>query len=684
MKLFVIIIREVFATLPKSKELDAQKSLEQSIQKINEQTEQENQEIPMPQLSQETKDYIEEVLKYDIKKDALENAVVEPEKIMKNIETDEEKKSEPQKFEPSVENENPKDKLELYAYIGGIGQTVGNGILGFFSFLAFIIGLPVKKIWSLLKMMWAWLDIMFFNSVRTFRQEWSIFKSEVKSARKNILRAIKESPKSLFSIFGHYIKKALNIHPKMFKSITNIALPALAAVALVTTIGYWKGATFALKVENNGQRLGYISDESVYLTAQELVKERLETKTGPAKEVIGTPAYSIALVKPNELTDAQTISDKLVESTNSSITPACGVYINDEFICAIKNEMDAMQLFNGILGEYEKTDENDVVGFVEDVKYVQGLYPDNEETIWDSQKLRQKIQGKKAEAVYYKVQEGDTVSGIAQKNGIRSSELFAMNPSITEMIRIGDELLVSNEVNYLRVKVVKTEVVDEEIPFETIKTDNSNLFKGSKKVKRNGSVGKSQVTRLVTYVDGVRVSAEEINRVTIKNPVDELVDIGTKSATVSRGSKGPKGSGVSGVYNATPTSGKLVWPIIGLYRVNSPYGPRNGGFHGGIDLSGPNASGHIVVAAASGRVTAAGWGGPYGYRVIVDHGGGMSTLYAHCLAGSVSVGVGQSVSAGQAIARVGSTGNSTGPHLHFEVRIGGNRVNPAPYLGLSR
>ena len=684
MKLFVIIIREVFATLPKSKELDAQKSLEQSIQKINEQTEQENQEIPMPQLSQETKDYIEEVLKYDIKEDTLENAVFEPEKIMKNIETDEEKKSEPQKFEPSVENENPKDKLELYAYIGGIGQTVGNGILGFFSFLAFIIGLPVKKIWSLLKMMWAWLDRMFFNSVRTFRQEWSIFKSEVKSARKNILRAIKESPKSLFSIFGHYIKKALNIHPKMFKSITNIALPALAAVALVTTIGYWKGATFALKVENNGQRLGYISDESVYLTAQELVKERLETKTGPAKEVIGTPAYSIALVKPNELTDAQTISDKLVESTNSSITPACGVYINDEFICATKNEMDAMQLFNGILGEYEKTDENDVVGFVEDVKYVQGLYPDNEETIWDSQKLRQKIQGKKAEAVYYKVQEGDTVSGIAQKNGIRSSELFAMNPSITEMIRIGDELLVSNEVNYLRVKVVKTEVVDEEIPFETIKTDNSNLFKGSKKVKRNGSVGKSQVTRLVTYVDGVRVSAEEINRVTIKNPVDELVDIGTKSATVSRGSKGPKGSGVSGVYNATPTSGKLVWPIIGLYRVNSPYGPRNGGFHGGIDLSGPNASGHIVVAAASGRVTAAGWGGPYGYRVIVDHGGGMSTLYAHCLAGSVSVGVGQSVSAGQAIARVGSTGNSTGPHLHFEVRIGGNRVNPAPYLGLSR
>ncbi|MEG1244300.1 MAG: M23 family metallopeptidase, partial [Oscillospiraceae bacterium] len=76
------------------------------------------------------------------------------------------------------------------------------------------------------------------------------------------------------------------------------------------------------------------------------------------------------------------------------------------------------------------------------------------------------------------------------------------------------------------------------------------------------------------------------------------------------------------------------------------------------------------------------WGGPYGNRVIIDHGNGMSTLYAHCLSGSLSVGVGQYVNAGDAIARVGSTGNSTGPHLHFEVRIGGKHVNPAPYLGL--
>ncbi|MEG1614198.1 MAG: peptidoglycan DD-metalloendopeptidase family protein, partial [Oscillospiraceae bacterium] len=335
---------------------------------------------------------------------------------------------------------------------------------------------------------------------------------------------------------------------------------------------------------------------------------------------------------------------------------------------------DASQLFNSILDEYKSDDPNDVVGFIEDVKYVQGLYPDNKETIWDTQKLRDTLKGKKAEAVYYTVQTGDTISGIAHANGLKIAELFAINPGVTENIKIGDQVLVSNQVNYLRIKVVKTEIVNQNIAYETVNTENPKLYKGTKKVKRTGAPGVSQVTQLVTYVDGIRVGVEEINRVTVKEPVSQLVDIGVKSASIS-------GGGSSG-GNVRPTSGKLVWPIVGLYRVNSPYGPRNGGFHRGMDLSGPNASGHLVVAAASGRVTASGWGGPYGNRVIIDHGNGMSTLYAHCLSGSLSVGVGQYVNAGDAIARVGSTGNSTGPHLHFEVRIGGKHVNPAPYLGL--
>ena len=641
------------------------------FKQFNEQTDQ-TQQIPEPKLTQ---DLIEQELttKYnaELNKNIEESEIEITEEIRHDLFQD--GTNEPQEVEPLSNEENNGDKFDIYEYISTIGQTVGKFILKLFSYIWFLIMLPLGKIMSLLKKAWAWLDKAWIDSMRIFAQEFSFFRTEVKSSKINIKKAFKESPKSAWSVFVHYVKKALDRHPTMFKSISNIAMPVVAAVVLISTITYWNSVTFALEVEYNGQKLGYISDESVYLNAQELVKERMQSVSSD-EEVFEEPNYKLTLVKPSELTDAETISDKIVESSESAITPACGIYINDEFICAIKNEMDAIQLFDSILDDYKTDDPNDVVGFIEDVKYVQGLYPDNPETIWDAEKLQKKLTGKKAEAVYYTVQSGDTISGIAHANGLKTAELFALNPGVGETIKIGDQLLVSNQVNYLRIKVVKTEVVNQAIAFETVKNENAKLYKGTTRVKRNGSEGTAQVTQLVTYVDGVRVNTEEINRVTIKNPVSKIVEVGTKSSSISGNFGGSSGG--------TPVAGKrMLWPIIGLYKVNSPYGPRNGGFHRGVDLGGPNASGHVVVAAESGRVTAAGWGGAYGYRVQIDHGGGISTLYAHCLSGSLSVRVGQYVNAGDAIARVGSTGNSTGPHLHFEVRVGGRQVNPMGYIG---
>jgi murein DD-endopeptidase MepM/ murein hydrolase activator NlpD len=112
------------------------------------------------------------------------------------------------------------------------------------------------------------------------------------------------------------------------------------------------------------------------------------------------------------------------------------------------------------------------------------------------------------------------------------------------------------------------------------------------------------------------------------------------------------------------------------FAINSPYGPRDGGFHPGIDMAGP--SGTPIVACRSGQVVIAGWLGGYGNAVVISHDGNMGTLYGHQTA--VAVTVGQSVQAGQIIGYLGSTGFSTGPHLHFEVRFGGNTVDPAPYL----
>ena len=124
----------------------------------------------------------------------------------------------------------------------------------------------------------------------------------------------------------------------------------------------------------------------------------------------------------------------------------------------------------------------------------------------------------------------------------------------------------------------------------------------------------------------------------------------------------------------------MIWPISG--PITSPFGWRthpifgSQRFHSGLDIGGDY--GMPIHAAKAGVVSHAGWIGGYGNTVMIDHGGGIVTLYGHNQ--SLNVSVGQQVSQGQVIAFCGSTGNSTGPHCHFEVRLNGEPVSPYDYL----
>jgi murein DD-endopeptidase MepM/ murein hydrolase activator NlpD len=125
---------------------------------------------------------------------------------------------------------------------------------------------------------------------------------------------------------------------------------------------------------------------------------------------------------------------------------------------------------------------------------------------------------------------------------------------------------------------------------------------------------------------------------------------------------------------AIPSASGLIWPVNGT--VTSGFGMRWGRMHEGIDIAAP--TGTAIWAAAAGTVIYAGWLGGYGNLVVVDHGNGLSTAYAH--ASAIVVSLGQQVAQGQTVALVGSTGHSTGPHLHFEVRVNGAAVDPLLYL----
>lgn len=573
-----------------------------------------------------------------------------------------------------VKEEKPDVAGEIYDFIDGLGLSIGgafkriwgrpkkffHNVGNFFKYIFRLIGLTIVKFFHLI--------------THTFVEQVKDFKRDVASAIK-YFRKSKHSPASFIAVFWYYVKKALKTHRPMFKTIANVAMPVLAVIAFILTVNYWSSVTFALKVSYDNKDLGYISDESVYNEASASAKARMTTTKSSESAKIEEPTYELSLVSVNELVDSSILCDRIIENSETNVTNACGIYIDDDFICAVKNETDATSVFNAILEKNKVNDANSFVDFVEKVEYVQGLYPDNATTIWDASKLKEQLSQTKQAKKTYTVKDGDTIYGIAIANGLTENQLRALNPDMGEYIHTGDQLTISNEVNYVRVKVMKTETRTVEVNYETEKTNNASMFKGTTRVMRKGVKGEEVVTELVTYIDGQRISSQEVSRVRTKEPISEQVRVGTRSTQVS------------GSYDVRVSGRGFVWPAPACTYISSPYGWRTlygrSDFHTGIDLTRPGggSSGAIIVASLDGTVESVRRSNSgYGHCIVINHGGGVKTRYAHCLPGSISVSVGQHVSAGQAIARVGESGNATGPHLHFEIIINGSTVNPLPYI----
>lgn len=225
---------------------------------------------------------------------------------------------------------------------------------------------------------------------------------------------------------------------------------------------------------------------------------------------------------------------------------------------------------------------------------------------------------------------------------------------------------VAPVIEGLDVKTTASVTTTEEIAFGTVaKKDDSKLL-GYRIVEKAGEKGIKTVTSGVVYINGVKTEETVETSEIIKEPINEVVTVGTKK---------PAGSTVkfsSGLRFPLPSG---TWRLSGVYGESGHSNPSG---HQGVDLSAPQ--GTPIMAAASGRVTSASYSGSYGNCVIIEHNNGISTLYAH--ASMLCVSEGDYVSAGEVIALVGSTGYSTGNHLHFEIRVGGTRINPQPYIGL--
>ena len=293
---------------------------------------------------------------------------------------------------------------------------------------------------------------------------------------------------------------------------------------------------------------------------------------------------------------------------------------------------------------------------IEEAQTVNNVYNDMEPIL-------DRLYEKKEQSVYYTVQEGDSIWQIAIDQQISISTIMMYNPDLdVEKIWPGDKIMIESEVPKVDVVVTLETTEIEDIPYETEFIEDNSLFRNQRVVVEQGVTGEKAVTYNITMRNGYPDDSYVVDELKLSDPSKAVVRIGTKT-TLTRGSGGFN----FGVVNGRFTGG------FG-YR-NDPF-TRRRVMHNGIDVAAP--SGSAVRAYTDGRVITAGWTGMGGNGVIIDHGNGLVTAYYHL--SRINVSVGQQVSVGQTIGGVGSTGYSTGSHLHFEVRINGRHVNPLDYL----
>lgn len=259
----------------------------------------------------------------------------------------------------------------------------------------------------------------------------------------------------------------------------------------------------------------------------------------------------------------------------------------------------------------------------------------------------------------YTVKEGDVMESIASAYQLTTEELLKLNTGLNEdsLLQVGQTVKVAVPKPVIEVTAQRELFKKQVIPYERKIVETDDLNKGDSKLKQAGQAGEKAIHYYVTQTNGEQVAQEILSDEVTKNAVAEVRLKGTKEAP-------------------STGNGQLSWPTVGGY-ISSEVGYRWGKMHKGIDIAQP--SDLTIKAADNGVVVSAGYNnGGYGNRVEIDHGNGMRTTYSHM--SSINVQAGQTIAAGTKIGEMGSTGNSTGVHLHFELFINGSIANPLDYL----
>ncbi len=253
--------------------------------------------------------------------------------------------------------------------------------------------------------------------------------------------------------------------------------------------------------------------------------------------------------------------------------------------------------------------------------------------------------------------------------GADNTSAFVDDVTVVDGYCLSSDIKTTDEmeklVDSLKVKTVSTVKSESPVKYSTKTIYTSSKVRGYEAVQTKGVEGVKTETAVIETLNGTQTAKTVVARKLVKEPVEKVIVKGTATPMATATSK------------AEAKSAGFICPMnkSDIKMVSAYWGDGRG--HKAIDFAGDVGS--PLFAAKAGKVTFSGWDGNYGYAVVIDHGNGFKTRYAH--ASALCVKQGQTVTQGQQVAKLGNTGRSTGPHLHFEILKNGNQVNPAPYIG---
>lgn len=416
----------------------------------------------------------------------------------------------------------------------------------------------------------------------------------------------------------------------------------------------------AYEYSYNGRKLGTVTDQEDVLRVTDLVSNKLSKQHGA--EIAIDKDEDITFKKVfrfgKDIDDMEVVLSKMTYMQDM-VANGVGIYIEDKRIAIVDNEETANLILDSVLATFAVEKANttyEEIGFAEDVKL---------ETVTtrlgrleNPGDVIHRILTGAEEIKTHIVQSGETLSGIASMYNIRMDDLIATNPLVNPArLSIGQEIILTKAAPMLTVQTVEVSTLIELMPYQTLYEDNASIYQGETSVKVRGVNGEREVVAKIVKNNGVEVARLELQSTILSNPTNEVLYVGTKALPPKQG------------------TGTFISPVTG-YTLTSRFGSRWGSTHYGIDMALPTGS--KIRASDGGTVTFAGYQGSFGYIVKIDHGGGYETYYAHC--SKLHVSAGDKVYQGQHIANVGSTGYSTGPHVHFEIRYLGVAKNPLNYI----